>query len=140
MPMRLQGQETGSQRKPVAVSKKPDGADTGDTPALQLRSPALWGPNSHPSASPAAPGTNECLLASAQDPPLQGSHPVPSVGSSPRPNPSPAQLSSYLQLCPSDDIPWVQHIPQGLAHLPALLVPNHGVQKHLGVGGRQWAA
>lgn len=33
-----------------------------------------------------------------------------------------------------DDVPRVQHIPQGLAHLPALSVPNHGVKKHLGAG------
>lgn len=107
-----------------------------DTPALQRRSPALWGPSSHPSASPAAPGTGEYSLASVPDPPLRGS-PL-----SPRqllpPQTQPARLSSYLQLRPSDDVPRVQHIPQGLAHLPALPVPDHGVQKHLGrrVGGR----
>lgn len=107
-----------------------------DTPALQRRSPALWGPSSHPSASPAAPGTGEYSLASVPDPPLRGS-PL-----SPRqllpPQTQPARLSSYLQLRPSDDVPRVQHVPQGLAHLPALPVPDHGVQKHLGrrVGGR----
>lgn len=69
--------------------------------------------------------------------PYKGPTPVPPAGSSPT-NPSPAQLSSYLQLRPSDDVAWVQHVPQGLAHLPALPVSNHGVQKHLGrEGGRR---
>ncbi|VCW51750.1 unnamed protein product [Gulo gulo] len=44
--------------------------------------------------------------------------------------------SSFLELLekvhPMDDVSWVQHIPQGLAHLPALPVPNHGMKEHLG--------
>lgn len=41
-------------------------------------------------------------------------------------------LHPDLQVHPMDDVSWVQHIPQGLAHLPALPVPNHGMKEHLG--------
>ena len=47
-------------------------------------------------------------------------------------NPIPlGALHPDLQLHPTDDVPWVQHVPQGLAHLPALPVPDHGVKQDL---------
>lgn len=58
-------------------------------------------------------------------PALPASTPLGSLLLSPKPHPD-------LQLHPINDVPWVQHIPQGLAHLPALPVPNHGVKQHLG--------
>lgn len=56
MSRQLQGQKLGLCRRPAAMSLRLREADAGDSLVLQLRSPALWSPSSHPSALPAAPG------------------------------------------------------------------------------------
>ena len=59
LPMRLQGQKLGCRGTWWPRARGWDGSDTGDSPVLRPRSPALQGPSSHPSASPAAPGVGE---------------------------------------------------------------------------------
>lgn len=79
-----------------------------------------------------------CTGLSPSPPRVPPSVPRRGLPSSPLETPPAPAPYPDLQPHPSDDIPRVQHVPQGLAHLPALPVPNHGVEKYLGAWrGRQ---